>query len=56
MTVARTSDQDIKLVDFIESHPKFKKIIKLMKGESIENVESLLLAVISSCRASSRVP
>ena len=55
MSVVKTSNQDIKLVDYITSHPKFKKVMNLMKGESVETVEALLFEVISNCRASSKV-
>jgi len=55
MSVAKTSHQDIKLADSISSHNKFKKVMDLMKGETVETVESLLFEVISNCRASSKV-
>jgi hypothetical protein len=55
MSVVKTSNQDIKLVDSIESHPKFKKVMDLMRGETVESVESLLFEVITTCRASSKV-
>ena len=55
MSVVKTSNQDIKLVDLIQSHSKFKKVMDLMKGETVETVETLLFEVISNCRASSKV-
>lgn len=53
MSVVKASNQDIKLVDSITSHSKFNEVMDLMKGESIETIEILLLEVISNCRASS---
>ena len=55
MSVVKTSNHDIKQVDSITSHPKFKEVMDLMKGESIETIETLLLKVISNCRTSSIV-
>jgi hypothetical protein len=55
MTVIKTSNQDIKLVDATTNHPKFKKVMDLMKGESVETIEDLLSEVISTCRSSSKV-
>lgn len=55
MSQTSTSKKDIKIVNEIQKHPKFGKVMKLMKNESIQTVESMLLEVISSCRASSKV-
>jgi hypothetical protein len=55
MTVIKTSNQDIKLVDATTNHPKFKKVMDLMKGESVKTVEKLLFEVIKSSRDHSKV-
>lgn len=55
MSAINSSNKDIKIVNEIQKHPKFSKVMKLMKNESIQTVESLLIEVISSCRASSKV-
>lgn len=55
MSEQTKSVQDVKLDNSIKSHPKFSKVIELMKGESVSTAERILFEVISSCRASSKV-